>query len=92
MSYTLKVDGAVQQYTGHTSGGFGGGRPGSMDVLPPQMPDGQQPPELPEGQNHPQPPQGGPGQFHIDGEQGEPSTDFMLTDSIRSFSGIAEQK
>ena len=121
VSYTLKVDGAVQQYTGHTSGGFGGGRPGGMDVQPPegmelpedgpqppegqeppqrpenggeppQMPDGQQPPELPEGQNHPQPPQGGSGQFHIDGEQGEPSTDFMLTDSIRSFSGIAEQK
>ena len=92
VSYTLKVDGAVQQYTGHTSGGFGGGRPGGMDVQPPQMPDGQQPPELPEGQNHPQPPQGGPGQFHIDGEQGEPSTDFMLTDSVRSFSGIAEQK
>ena len=92
VSYTLKVDGAVQQYTGHTSGGFGGGRPGSMDVQPPQMPDGQQPPELPEGQNHPQPPQGGPGQFHIDGEQGEPSTDFMLTDSVRSFSGIAERK
>lgn len=121
VSYTLKVDRAVQQYTGHTSGGFDGGRPGGMDVQPPeglefpedgpqppegqeppqrpenggeppQMPDGQQPPELPEGQNHPQPPQGGPGQFHIDGEQGEPSTDFMLTDSVRSFSGIAEQR
>ena len=119
VSYTLKVDGAVQQYTGHTSGGFGGGQPGGMDVQPPegmelpgpqppesqeppqrpenggeppQMPDGQQPPELPEGQNHPQPPQGGPGQFHIDGEQGEPSADFTLTDSVRSFSGIAEQK
>jgi len=27
VSYTLKVDGAVQQYTGHSGGGFGMGRP-----------------------------------------------------------------
>lgn len=114
VSYTLKVDGAIQQYTGHTSGGFGGGRPGGMDFQPPeggfqppdgqeppqrpgdggeppQMPDGQRPPERPEGQEPPQPPQGGPDKFPAD-ESGEPSTDFTLTNSARSFSGITEQK
>ena len=113
VSYTLKVDGKVQQYTGH-GGGFGGGRPGGMDFQPPegqeppeggfqspqhpgeggeptQLPDGQRPPELPEGQEHPQPPQGGFFRFPMD-EEGEPSKDFILTDSVRSFSGITGQQ
>ena len=46
--------------------------------------------ELPEGQDHPQPPQGGPDQFPA-GEAEEASTDFILTGSARSFSGIAGQ-
>ena len=114
VSYTLKVDGAVQQYTGHAGGGFGAGgperefqppegqeppeggegqessqRPGDGGESP-QMPDEQRPPELPEGQDHPQPPQGGPDQFPA-GEAEEASTDFILTGSARSFSGIAGQ-
>lgn len=112
VSYTLKVDGAVQQYTGHAGGGFG--RPGGdfqppegqdgfrppedREPLrrpedgsePPQGSDGQQPPELPEGQDRPQRPQGDPGRFSS-GEEGEPSADFTLTGSIRSFSGITGQ-
>lgn len=115
VSYTLKVDGAVQQYTGHANG-FGAGRPGG-DFQPPegqeppedgfhppegqeppqrpdggefpQMPNGQRPSELPDGQGRPQRPQGG--QFPTE-EEGEPSTDFTLTDSVHSFSGITEQK
>lgn len=54
VSYTLKVDGAIQQYTGHAGGGFGTGRP---DFQPPE---GQEPPEggfqHPEGQEPPQRP------------------------------------
>ena len=115
VSYTLKVDGAVQQYTGHANG-FGAGRPGG-DFQPPegqeppedgfqppegqeppqrpdsgefpQRPNGQRPSELPDGQGRPQRPQGG--QFPTE-EEGEPSTDFTLTDSVHSFSGITEQK
>lgn len=103
VSYTLTVDGAVQQYTGHAGGGFGMGRPDFQPSEgqepprrpenggePPQMPDDKQPPELPEGQELPQYPQGGPHRFPAD-ENGEPSADFILTDSIRSFSGISEQ-
>ena len=55
--YTLTVNGAVQQYTGHAAGGFGGG----MGGQPPQPPEGQgTPPDLPEfpdGQM--EPPDGG---------------------------------
>ena len=112
VSYTLKVDGAVQQYTGHAGGGFG--RPGG-DFQPPEGQDGfrppegqephrrpedggeppqgsggQQPPELPEGQDRPQRPQGDPGRSST-GEEEEPSADFTLTGSIRSFSGITGQ-
>lgn len=109
VSYTLKVDGEVQRYTGHAGGGFGGGRPdfqlpegkeppegqepprrSENSGEPPQGSDGQRPPERPEGQERPQPPQDGQGQFPA-GEAGEPSANFTLTDSIRSFSGIAGQ-
>ena len=115
VSYTLKVDGAVQQYTGHANG-FGAGRPGGSFQPPegqeppedgfqppegqeppqrpdggefPQRPNGQRPSEMPDGQGRPQRPQGG--QFPTE-EEGEPSTDFTLTDSVHSFSGITEQK
>ena len=115
VSYTLKVDGTVQQYTGHANG-FGAGRPGGGFQPPegqeppedgfqppegqeppqrpdggefPQRPNGQRPSELPDGQGRPQLPQGG--QFPM-AEEGEPSTDFTLTDSVHSFSGITEQK
>lgn len=109
VSYTLKVDGEVQQYTGHAGGGFGGGRPDFQlpegkelpegqeppqrpgdGGKPPQGSDGQRPSELPEGQDRPQPPRDGQGQFP-GGEAGEPSTDFTLTGSIHSFSGISGQ-
>lgn len=106
VDYTLKVDGAVQQYTSH-AGGMGGDRQppegGSQPAEgqePPQRPEtggeppvrseGQQPVEPPEGQDASQPPQGERGQFSP-GEEGEPSTDFTLTGSIRSFSGITGQ-
>ncbi len=114
VSYTLTVNGAVQQYTGHAGGGLGMGRPDfqpSEGQEPPkgafQPPEGQEPPrrpedsgessqnsgdqrpgEPPEGQDWPQPPQGDPGQFPAAG-RGE--SDFILTDSIRSFSGISGQ-
>lgn len=117
VSYTLKVDGVVQQYTGHAGAGFGMGRPDFQpsegQELPeggfqhpegqephqrpedsgelPQNPDGQRPPELPEGQERPQPSRGKPDKFPA-GEEGEPSTDFILTDSICSFSGISKQE
>ena len=116
VSYTLRVDGEVQQYTGHAGGGFGMGRPDFQpsegqepskgEFQPPEGqepprhpgnseepskdPDGQRPPKLWEGQSQPQPSQGEPGQFPASAE-GEPSTDFILTDSIRRFSGISEQ-
>lgn len=109
VSYTLKVDGEVQQYTGHAGSGFGGGRPDFQlpegkelpdgqeppqrpgdGGKPPQGSDGQRPSELPEGQDRPQPPRDGQGQFP-GGEAGEPSTDFTLTGSIHSFSGISGQ-
>lgn len=116
VSYTLKVDGVVQQYTGHTGGSFGrpgeglqppegqgfpedGFRPPERQGTsqhpeeggePPQMPDGQQSPEPPRGKDRPRPSQGGFGQFTV-GEEGEPSADFTLTDSVHSFSGIREQ-
>lgn len=116
VSYTLRVDGEVQQYTGHAGGGFGMGRPDFQpsegqeppkgEFQPPEgqeppqhprnsgepskNPDGQRPPKLWEGQSQPQPSQGEPGQFPASAE-GEPSTDFILTDSIRRFSGISEQ-
>lgn len=113
VSYTLKVDGQVQQYTGHAGSGFGrpggdfqppegqdGFRPPEGGDQPPRRPedggeppqgfDGQQPPELPEGQDRPQPPRDGQERFP-GGEAGEPSADFTLTDSVRSFSGISGQ-
>lgn len=100
--YVLTVDGVAQQYTGHTGGMGGGGfRPGKPPqgdlrppdgTEPPQRPeDGQQPPEPPEGTepptDRPQRPGGGFGEEAA----GDPSPDFTLTDSVRSFSGIAGQ-
>lgn len=105
--YALKVNGVVQQYTGNSNGfagGPGGGlRPGEprQDGLQPpegdvQFPEGAEPPRHPEeGQQPPEgrperPGGGGHGGF---GEPvGEPSQDFTLTDSIRSFSGITDQE
>lgn len=99
--YTLTVDGAAQQYTGHTGGMGGGGfRPGEPPkgdfqpqdgTEPPKRPgEGQEPPELPEGMkppaDRPQRP-GGEGRGGLE-EEAEGSPDFTLTDSIRSFSGI----
>ncbi len=58
VSYTLKVDGAVQQYTGHASGGFPGGGPAGNF----QPPDSQEPPEgafRPPEEEPPAPPEGG---------------------------------
>lgn len=58
VSYTLKAGGAVQQYTGHSSGGFpGGGHGGNF-----QPPEGQDPPEggfQPPEEEPPAPPEGG---------------------------------
>lgn len=110
VSYTLKVDGAVQQYTGHAGGGFGMGRPDFQppenqeppeDQAPPrhpadggepaQMPGSQRPSEPPENQDRPQPPRGDFGKTPAVEEE-SPSTDFTLTGSIRSFSGIVSQE
>lgn len=57
---------------------------------PPEMPEGQQPPEPPEGQSRPQRPQGDFDRLPADG--GEPSTEFILTDAVRSFSGITARE
>lgn len=103
VSYTLTVDGVVQQYAGHAGAGFGMGGPGGDfrppegepprrhedGEEPPQLPDGQRP-ELPEGQKRPQRRQGDQGQ-PPEGEEGEPSADFVLTSGIHSFSGIRGQ-
>ena len=88
------LDGMVQQYTGHGSGGFpGGGRPQLPDGEPPEgrFPD-DEPPEQPDGQQRPDgKPQNGDFQPPElpDGEQ--PDGAFTLTDEIRSFSNITGQ-
>ena len=53
-----------------------------QDGQRPQRPGGGQPPQMPEGM---EPPEGGFG----GGSAGEGETDFILTDTIRSFSGIS---
>lgn len=70
-------------------------RPGDLPEGGPQPPDGQWPPDLPKDwqppADRPQRPQGGaPGGFGGESE-GEPSTDFTLTGSVRAFSGITAQ-
>lgn len=104
--YTLTVDGEVQQYTGHADGfGMGGGfappempegqTPPEGDFQPPEgqeppvMPEGQEPPAMPDGER-PQMPQGEMGEFPT-GEDVEPSTEFILTEEVRSFSRISGQ-
>ena len=94
VDYALTVDGMVQQYTGHGSGGFpGGGRPQLPDGEPPEgrFPD-DEPPEQPDGQQRQDgKPQNGDFQPPElpDGEQ--PDGAFTLTDEIRSFSNITGQ-
>lgn len=106
-TYTLKVDGVVQQYTGNSSGGMGGGpRPGNdangdrqpPDGEPPtgnqqppegEKPDGQQPPDLPDGTQPPQQPDSSQTPSDADG-QVSGSTEFVLSDSVHTFSGISD--
>lgn len=118
-AYTLKVDGVIQQYTGHSAGGFGGMgghggdfQPPEGDFRPGELPEGQEPPQKPEGKTSPQAPDGqqqfpegqepsadrpqrpqGGGRGGFPGEaEGDPSTDFTLTGTVRAFSGITAQK
>ena len=97
-AYTLKVDGVVQQYTGTSSGGMGGGpRPGDgfegdrpdESLQPPEgeAPEGQ-PPERPDDSHRPQPPDNAQDPGGNDG-QVEASTEFILSDSVHTFSGIS---
>ncbi len=70
-SYTLKVDGVVQQYTGNSSGGFPGGAGGGFP--PDDLPEGEfKPDQRPEGGF--QPPEDG--EFQQPPEDGQqPPTD-----------------
>ena len=104
-TYTLKVDGVIQQYTGNSFGGMGGGpRPGDSSDGDRQPPDGeppaghQQPPEgeTPDGQPPERPDDGqgpqqpGSSQAPDAGSgQTEGSTEFTLSDSVHTFSGIS---
>ena len=105
-TYTLKVDGVVQQYTGNSSGNMGGGpRPGDSsdeDRQPPdreppagneqppegEKPDGQQPSAPPDGGQKPQQPDSAQNP-PADDSQTEGSTEFILSDSVHTFSGIS---
>ena len=92
-AYTLKVDGVVQQYTGHASDNAGGGpRPGGGldgDRQPPEgeAPD-RQPPEPPDDSRGPQQP-GSSQESGADRDQTEASTEFILSDQIHTFSGVS---
>ena len=114
-AYTLTINGTLQQYTGNSTGGMGGGmRTEKPEGIEP--PEGMEPPELPEGENsqRPEPPEGfeppegekppqrpadRPDQHpagieypndQISSTSGEGSTEFVLTNKIRSFSGISD--
>ena len=95
-AYILKVNGTVQQYTNNTAG-FGAGPHGGQPPQipegqgePPEPPDQQAPPELPGQQTPPEPPEGQPGP-HQPPEEEEPRSEFILTDTARSFGGITDQ-
>ena len=94
-TYSILCNGAQQQYTG-----LGGGRPEGMEppegFTPGQRPEGAPdvPPEgmtPPEGMDRPEgfPPEGGefPGP---EGQSVAGSTDFSLTETVSSFSGLSD--
>lgn len=99
-AYNLYVDGVLQCWSGNSfgmgrPGGMGGGRPQGME--PPEGFDPTQRPQRPEGMRPPEgfdPSQLGHGGFGgPDGGQtadGSGSTDFMLTNTTKSFSGVCD--